>query len=178
MGEDAPPYPTWVDGYVGQAVQLNADFYGAVEVPSDFLARPGAISLWLQPGWKLSASAPGQRSIFHLQGAEPFAPALTLCTIYGDLRVRLYDLRGHLCSALEADAIAWEPGEWHQVVLTWAEGAMALAFDGQEVAFTPHVTLPQGTFDTLFLGWRAGNWFLNANVDGVVLMRGWWTAEE
>jgi len=174
--EAGPPptaQPTFVAGHEGRALRLSANFYGAVTVPADFLSRPGGVSLWLRPEWKLTSAAPAQRAIFHLQGGEPFRSALTLGTIYHEIRVRLYDERGHLCGTLEANASGWQPGQWHHLALTWAEGAMRLDFDGQQVAFTEKVTLPPGPVDTLYLGWRPGNWFLNAAVDEVTLWRGW-----
>ena len=168
LGEQAPRF---VEGKSGQALALDARFHGAFPVPADFLSKPGSVELWVQPSWELTNTSTGQRALFHVMGERPFRSALTLCGIYSDIRVRLYDDHGHLCGTLEAPAGHWKKGEWHHVALSWAPGRLSLALDGEEAA-SGHATLPAGPVKMLFLGWRPGNWQLNAAVDDLKVYRG------
>jgi len=167
------PKLPFVDGVAGKALVLNRECWASVDVPQDFLSRAGGVSVRLRPTWELTPSSPNQRALLHIQGARPFRNALTICTIYNEIRVRLYDARGHLCGTLEADAAHWQANEWRQVALTWDAGALRLDLEGKAAARSARVRLPEGPVGVCWLGWRPGNWFLNAAVDEVVLSRGW-----
>ena len=166
------PSPRFVAGASGDGVFLSSQFYLAGDVPSDFLSKPGSISLKIKPAWQTQRYSVGQRCLVHVQGERWFAPALSIVTIYGDLRVRLYDDRGHLCGTLEADLTKWKKDEWHEVALSWTEGAMTLTLDGRKAASTERVVLPEGKVSELYFGWRPGNWFLNAAIDEAKIWRG------
>lgn len=167
------PGTNLVAGKQGQGVRCDPHYHLAVDVPATFLSRPGKVALWVQPEWTMKGPmSPSQRALFHVQGQRPFAAALSLVTIYKDLRARLYDDHGDLCGALEAPIAEWDRGQWHHVELAWEPGLMTLAVDGQEAARSAAVTLPGGAVSQLFVGWRPGNWHVNAVVDEIEL----WTA--
>ena len=114
-GKVTPPATVWVEGSRGKGIHPGTAAWATVTVPPDTLARAGALTLAFRLDHKLSRESVGQRALLHVMGDEPFCNALTICTIYHEIRVRLYDEKGHLCGTLEADASAWEPGQWHRL---------------------------------------------------------------
>lgn len=168
---------SFVSGREGQAVRVGDGGYARLPAPDEMLRGPGSVELWLRLHFKKQPSNPGQRAVFHVEGETPLVDSLAACTIYGDMRIRMKDHVGCLNGTAEGDITAWEPGEWHHVVVTWDEARVRLYLDGKEQTRSGEGTMawdgvahfPAGQQTRINLGWRFGNWFCPCDIDSLTV---------
>ena len=168
------------------AVALGDGGYARLPAPSEMLRGPGSVELWMRPNFKLDPERPGQRSVFHVEGATPLVSSLSLSTIFGELRARLKDDVGHLHGTAEGDIAGWDAGEWHHVVVTWDADRVLLYLDAIEQTRDDEgsrfgdgvIALPTGEQTRINLGWRYGNWYCNAAIDDFTVYGRALSAEE
>ena len=122
----------FVPGKHGKAVAVDDEGYARLPAPKQMLNGPGSIEMWTKLHFKKQPLNPGQRAVFHVEGATPLVDSLALCTIYGELRVRMKDHVGRLDGTAEGDITEWEPDQWHHVAVTWDEDRARLYLDGEE----------------------------------------------
>ena len=169
-----------------RAVAVGKNGYARLPAPPEMLRGSGAIELWVRPNFKQNPAKPGQRSVFHVEGQTPLVSSLALCTLFGDLRVRLKDDVGHLYGTAEGDITAWEAGQWHHVVVTWSATRVRLYLDGIEQIRDDEgsrfgdqvVFLPAGEQSRINLGWRFGNWYCDSTIDDFTVYGRALSAEE
>jgi hypothetical protein len=160
-------------GKRGQAVAVGSGGYVWLPAPPDMLQMPGAIELWVRLHFKKQPKTPGQRAIFHVEGETPLSNTLAACTIYGELRVRMKDEFGHLSGTAEGDITAWEPNQWHHLVVTWDDQCVRLYLNGEEQTREEEGKypgdsvghLPASPQTRINLGWRFGNWYCDCAID-------------
>ena len=168
---------SFVTGKDGRAVRVGAGGYARLPAPTEMLRGPGSIEFWLRLHFKKRPSSPGQRAVFHVEGETPLIDTLGACTIYGDLRIRMKDHVGCLNGTAEGDITAWEPNEWHHVVVTWDKLRVKLYLDGKEqtrggegaTAWDGVAHFPAGQQTKINLGWRFGNWFCPCDIDSLTV---------
>jgi len=162
----------FVPGRKGKAVAVGKGGYAWVPAPPDMLRRSGSIEMWVRLHFKKRAKTPGQRAVFHVEGASPLIDSLGAITIYSELRIRMKDHVGHLHGTAEGDIMAWQPNEWHHVVVTWDHKRVKLYLDGKEQTRPNEgkqagdvANLPASGQTRINLGWRFGNWYCDCAID-------------
>jgi len=119
--------PKYEAGQVGQALSLR---FGGVHfaAPGNFAESAGTLSLWVRPRWS-GSDLSKYATLFGVSGWGLFykytdQSYLTFATTKSD---GLYD---YGCTA---SIQKWQPGEWHQVAITWdrAAGERRIFLDGQ-----------------------------------------------
>lgn len=175
-----------VEGRQGKAIHVGKEGYARLPAPPDMLRGPGAIELWVRLHFKKHADRPGQRAVFHVEGATPLIDSLAAVTIYDEFRIRLKDHVGCLNGTAEGKIGAWEPGQWHHVVVTWDGKRVTLYLDGKErtrekegsCTWDGMAHWPAGEKSTINLGWRFGNWYCDCDIDSLTVYGRAMTAEE
>lgn len=163
----------FVEGRRGKALAVGQGGYAWLPAPADLLRGPGSIELWVRLNYKLTKEKPQQGAVFHVEGATPLIDSLGLVTIYHELRVRMKNHRGILNGTAEGETTAWNPGEWHHVVVTWDQSRVRIYFDGAEQvrpdegkwAWDGVNGFAGGPQTRINLGWRFGNWYCASTVD-------------
>jgi hypothetical protein len=167
----------YVEGIRGKAVSVGDGGYVVLPAPPEMLQGPGTLALWTRLHFKKQPMVPGQRALFHVEGATPLIDSLAACTIYGELRVRMKDHVGHLNGTAEGSIEHWEPGEWHHVAITWDEKRVRLYLDGEEQVREDEGEIPgdgvsmfpAGGQTRINLGWRFGNWYCDYAIDDLIV---------
>ncbi len=111
----------------GNAVLLNNSEFIGYRANGNFNARQGSLLLWVKPlNWK--SSARGFFQVFFEVREKDYR--FVLYKLNSGDQIAAYIKSGKKTHLLSYNSVKWNPGQWHQLAVTWNSSGARLYIDG------------------------------------------------